>query len=862
MKARTDAEALILQTFNQQSIQLGAEIQELSSKIEGISLGRYDDAMKNFRSDHEAELDRLSQKVEQIMETQNPPATYQEVLGASVRSSGAKERIVESLFYPQIQARKEQISDVFEGTYGWMFRNDATSRDAKDSFVSWLTTRSTKHNVYWVSGKPGSGKSTLMRFVDQTLETDYELLPWTEAARVIKASHFVWKAGTSTQRSSEFLLRSLLYQLLDQAPDRIAPSVTQGRWKSASSPNRSQPEWALPELSQTLRSFAQNSTFCVFILIDGLDELEDMGGRQKQLVQLIQNIGSFQSIKLCVSSRPENIFRDAFENSPHLQLHNLTSADIQTFICGQFDKHPRLLALSRMDNKLVDTLLNNIAVASSGVFLWVCLVVREVLEEARDGASIAELIETVDKVPNDLDTYFSRIMGSIEPKHKVESSIMFQIALQKEDGFSTGNALRLLDLSFLEERHTDFALRPRYNSAKCDLSNAGFRIRLDTASRRVNSRCKGLLEIQYIEGETERMLHLDQRTTEPTFTTSMAPGEHAGPYVANQEDTGLLRAYNYHVNFLHRSFHDYLLEPENLERLEQASMGRYNARLFLCNARLVQILSLDYTRRPAHARLAFVLASYVITAISVEDLKFSKECALIAAQMRPVVELLAQRRAREWTDDHWYLTAALRYYDAERDNFLVVAIDFDLVAYVKEYLTRDAITSKMGRPILANVLQPTVIFGYRDHDTHVNVEILRLVLDLGADPNEPVDSSSSISVWGWLLESLLYYDTSQSAKKALHTVEAIRILLEHSADPLLPSERFKQLTSNSAHRATTTTMSAQESDTRRGMISVAKILRHLPKRFTLHVAQELNDCILLAKERAAIRGFDDASAPS
>ncbi|KAK8067629.1 hypothetical protein PG996_006741 [Apiospora saccharicola] len=799
LKAHSDAEARILGTFDQQSTLLGMEIQRLSSKIEGISLDRSESTVKDFRSLHDTQLHQISQKVVEIIEQQQRSAIPPHGLddSSSQAAVAAQQRVLESLHFPHMQERKGQISDVYEGTYRWMFREDVTMQYEKANFTTWLSKHNTQKNVYWVSGKPGelrprshflsmlvpaddwryvgSGKSALMRFVDQELEADNELLPWTDTTHVVKASHFLWKSGTTSQRSLEFLLRSLLYQLLDQAPDLIESSVSPKRWKSALSSDRRPAEWTLLELSQSLRSFIQEATCCVFILIDGLDELEDAGGRQAQLVDLIQSLGSFDTVKICVSSRPENTFRDNFGGCPQLRLQDLTSDDIHVFIRGQFTKQPRLRTLSQGDDRLVDTLVDKIAAASSGVFLWVCLVVAEVLEEARDGASAAELIEMVDKVPSDLDKYFSQIMGSIEPKHRAESSVMFQIALHKETTYVSLFFLRLLDLSFLEEGHSDFALRPEYNIAKYDTTKTGLTARLDSAFRRVNSRSRGLLEVHYVEGNSEDLFDLDGE-----FTTRPALG-------ASQDTAPMAIAFNYHVSFLHRSFHDYLLEPENMEHLEQNSKGRYNSRLFLCNARLVQMLSLDYKRRPDHALLAFGLASALVSAISVDDLKFSKESVQIAAAMRPVVEFLAQSGVQNRTETPWYLATVLESYIEDHNSFLAVAIDFDLDAYLKVYLTREAIHTKTGRPILHNVLQRVIwiMEGHATNDSHVNLDILRLALDLGADPNE---LWHSVSVWGSFLLSLLDGSLDLDGLKPRQPcVEAIKVMLENSADPVLPA---------------------------------------------------------------------------
>lgn len=560
-------------------------------------------------------------------------------------------------------------------------------------------------------------------------------------------------------------------------------------------------------------------------------------------MDFIQSLGSFDAVKIFVSSRPDNIFRDAFRDCPQLVQQDLTSQDIQIFIRGQFAKQPRLLSLmpSQGIHEPIEALFEQIVEASSGVFLWVYLVVVELLGEARDGASLAELIEIVDRVPKDLEGYFSRIMDSIEAKHRAESSAMFQIALFEETLLITEDCpLRLLDLSFLEERHSDFAIRPGYDLTQCDLSSTGVRMRLDSAFRRVSSRSRGLLEIRYFEVDTESMI--------------ISPR----PFIKGGITTELIRACDYHVDFLHRSFHDYLLEPRNMEWLQQRSNGAFDVRLFLCNARLVQLLSLDYRRRGDQAHMALRLASYIIQTLSSDDLQWSKECAIIAAHLRPVIEFLAQSVPKEELHAPSYLPEELVDFDRDHDGFMDVAIGFGLLGYLKEYLTEHAVHTKTGRPLLAKALQWRTVRHSDGMASHSDVEVVRLVLDRGADPNEEWDG---VSIWARFLASLQDYDPQPI--QCHFFLKTVKLLLEHSADPVLPASWFPwfpwlSLVSldrgpldESAHRAMTTGSDMLPGE-KMGMIPVSQILEHLPERFTLHAAQELDDCIRLAKAKAAV----------
>ncbi|KAG9494916.1 hypothetical protein J7337_013145 [Fusarium musae] len=69
-----------------------------------------------------------------------------------------------------------------------------------DSFVDWLKS---DLPVYWITGKPGSGKSTLMKYLISDSRTPAALKKWKKDAIII--AHFFWKTGTLLQRFSLFI---------------------------------------------------------------------------------------------------------------------------------------------------------------------------------------------------------------------------------------------------------------------------------------------------------------------------------------------------------------------------------------------------------------------------------------------------------------------------------------------------------------------------------------------------------------------------------------------------------------------------------------------------------------------------------
>ena len=137
------------------------------------------------------------------------------------------EEVTRSLFYPEIFSRQEQIENAFDGvtgSYDWIFdkpptREMDTSNQADprtlaplwDDFAWWLKSG---HGVYWINGKAGSGKSTLMSHICSHKRKLELLQEWSSDRQLLTPSFFFWSSGSDQQKTIDGLLRSLIYQML------------------------------------------------------------------------------------------------------------------------------------------------------------------------------------------------------------------------------------------------------------------------------------------------------------------------------------------------------------------------------------------------------------------------------------------------------------------------------------------------------------------------------------------------------------------------------------------------------------------------------------------------------------------------
>ena len=132
------------------------------------------------------------------------------------------------------------------------------------------------------------------------------------------------------------------------------------------------------------------------------------------------------------------------------------------------------------------------------MFLWVVLVVRSVLEGLSNGDSIKLLERRMQELPKDLGPFFRHILSSISPIYQQQMALYFQVLLHAPHG------LTLMHYSFLDQC---FELNGHELSTPIKpLDNYDIFSRHTMMRRRLNARCKGLLEPHLNPPETRTYL--------------------------------------------------------------------------------------------------------------------------------------------------------------------------------------------------------------------------------------------------------------------------------------------------------------------------------------------------------------------
>ena len=126
--------------------------------------------------------------------------------------------ILNSLDFETRQSRQSGISGTEQRTFEWIFQDYHGQNDQRVGFRKWLRFG---NNIYWISGKAGSGKSVLMNYIAHDPFTQRMLQFWAGTARLVIAKHFFWNAGAPMQRSQHSLLQSLLREICGQCRELV-----------------------------------------------------------------------------------------------------------------------------------------------------------------------------------------------------------------------------------------------------------------------------------------------------------------------------------------------------------------------------------------------------------------------------------------------------------------------------------------------------------------------------------------------------------------------------------------------------------------------------------------------------------------
>jgi hypothetical protein len=677
-----------------------------------------------------------------------------------------------SLQDPVFSNRFEQIEEAHKHTLGWFYNNPATG------FKNWLIEG---NGVFWISGKPGSGKSTLMKYILNDSKAKQTLSQWATTSTLVMAGFFFHDRGTSSyQKSFDGLLRSILHQILTAIPEFVnlvlpfyKPSdLVKSTDTLVSTQNDALGQddyaWKTSDLENAFLSLIQQDKIsgraCLF-----LDALDEYDGGHIHIAEFVESIVKnsetqpFQ-IKICASSRDLPVFEKFFGTCPGIRIQDWTRNDISQYIMDY-------LARSKMEEYHV--LAHQISIRAEGVFLWVRLALDEIRPLFMNGDSVDNVLSALIDLPKDLEGFYQRILRKVESRYYQETYTMLQLVLC-DPSLSFLRFTLVVDFPLADEEIFS-------QTVPHDLSQRCKRMEI-----RIKSRCGGLIEIrESVESSARSVRSTAPAHVSPTYT----------------EDR---------VQFMHQSVKEYVRVPENLISVLGGSNtpswpcidGHVQlARFYFHFLGLPELPEYAFSQRSLYLKKEYgILASDVIPQflLHIEAAETSTRQAYVQyvdafnVNMGDLVPINSYGSPwfEQWTKIPWVELWTPDQGTDERmtarpPSFLAFALCARLFLYVKEKLKiihNDPTAVTLAVPLCYAIEQVFIINPLspgNKSEPAVYLEMIKLLLEHQANPNQSIEINLQHVTPFSLAMSLVH----KKPAALTHNLAIIRLLLDHGANP-------------------------------------------------------------------------------
>ena len=378
-----------------------------------------------------------------------------------------RQRLLKSLEFPQIDARKTDIRAAHSKTCRWLLEHL--------KYQDWLDPRkqSDHHGFLWIRGKAGAGKSTMMKFAYMHTTNVKK-----SSKDTIVASFFFNARGDYLERTISGMYRSLLLQLLKF-------SDLQSVLDNTDIVSRDQQDCPGLNVLKELLSSAVLALGerCFICFVDALDECDEQEVRDmvRFFEELAENAsGQGIQFRICLSSRPypyididRGILLTLEEESGHGQ-------DLAQYV----ESHLRI-ANPSLRNELQSQILDKAA----GIFMWIVLVVEILNIESCRGA--LALRKKLSETPKELSELFRSMLSRDQQSTESLQLCILWILFAKRP------------LSPAEFRHALWAGLSEHRQVDDELPDDTH----EDAVKLVASSSKGLAEITRSKQPTVQFIH-------------------------------------------------------------------------------------------------------------------------------------------------------------------------------------------------------------------------------------------------------------------------------------------------------------------------------------------------------------------
>lgn len=622
--------------------------------------------------------------------------------------------------------------------------------------------------------------------------------------------------------SKEGMLRSILFDALSQKP-ALASVVLPRRWKKCNLLGGDLNEWGESELVQAFEILLQqaNRKLRICLFLDGLDEFD---GNHQGLVEMIQNATKSPHVKACLASRPWPVFGDAFSARPNLMLHQLTYQDILAFAEESLQKQPGFAILHRKDPAYASQLFDTIATRSEGVFLWVSLVIRSLTTGLSNCDRVSDLQRRLVELPSDLEKLYQHMFDSIEDFYVQHAYELLQL------GKAGHGSLTALAMHCADEEDESAYLKATFEPF-CDAEK---RQGYECIKRRLQGPCKGLLEITqhvspgYIRhptsqfhassdvtdgstpARTQRTLRRRRNRAFPIIRLNSDETQQSSPEADPQllnRDTDPETASRAQVDmadaqvtYLHRTARDFLQSEEIQSTLDQGCSSGFCPHLSLARGYLLMLkktpkVTFSWTEVSTSGWKILHLCMTHLSMMQNRDELFGKLCHLLEMVDSVMTDHLAvDVNTGNGASVHWTTKRPGRHPES---GFLAFAAEYRLHGYIVSQIKKGSAifeVEKRQSLLFYAILEFEVyqVFAHNPPDLEglsaPNLDVIRTVLETGADPNEAIQGTGK-TIWEAVLIQAAELPKDRSLSKKLlrsmlsHWIPIIGEFIHHKADP-------------------------------------------------------------------------------
>lgn len=430
----------------------------------------------------------------------------------------------ERLKFPTMNSRYRAIPKPADGTCSWLFKHE--------KYQDWFHGRNLDlhRGLLLLQGKPGAGKSVLMKEVYRQVSLGQTISDYSTAA------FFFHGQGQELEHSLLGMFRSLLYQMLPSQQSHF--DRFKRVWNDESTPMLEEdPE----EFFESI--FSGPLSKRLFIFIDALDECDSTQFRRAAYFwrEITEKAHYYNGARLNVLISTRHYPQIGLSHCPGIRVDEHNKRDVGRYI----EQRARLVVIPE---KVLSRLKCIIVRNSGGVFLWVVLAMDKMLEGWDQGQSFGALVEHMMRLPKELNTLFTDIVAPVNTETAHLTIRLFQWA-----------SLAVKPLRIHEWHHVlAFIRQPVFESLQDWRSSVHYTDDDERLESQIRNLSRGLLEVRALP------------TVNNDGSEMMSVRAGAGSLDFSHGETRV-------VEFIHESVREFFLEGEGFRTLDFDSRGNPKA---------------------------------------------------------------------------------------------------------------------------------------------------------------------------------------------------------------------------------------------------------------------------------------------